>query len=226
MRLIFIRHGHPDYKKDCLTELGHKHAQAMVKRLSDEKIDRIYSSSCGRAVETAQHLADARGMNVTLCDFMREVKWGSVNGEELPHDGYPWSVIEDMIADGVSLMNENWENSKYFCNNTFPSYLDCIKNGFDDLLEDLGYKREGHFYRVVKSNPENVVMVSHGGSSSTVISHIFNMSLPFVYSSFRTLFTGITIVTFNGEESSLISPKFELANDTRHIASIENVFGN
>ena len=76
MRLIFIRHGHPDYKKDCLTELGHKHAQAMVKRLSDEKIDRIYSSSCGRAVETAQHLADARGMNVTLCDFMREVKMG------------------------------------------------------------------------------------------------------------------------------------------------------
>lgn len=42
----------------------------------------------------------------------------------------------------------------------------------------------------------------------------------------RTIFTGITIVTFNGEKSSLISPKFEILNDGLHIDSIENVFVN
>ena len=226
MRLIFIRHGHPDYKNDCLTELGHKHAEAMVKRLSDEKIDRIYSSSCGRAAETAQHLADSKGIKVELCDFMREVKWGPVNSEELPHNGQPWHIIDDMIANGQSVLNEDWEKSEYFCNNTFLSYVHCSINGFDNLLETLGYKREGHYYRVIKNNPETVVMVSHGGSSSAVISHIFNLPLPFIYATLRTLYTGITVINFDGEESSLITPRFGLTNDYRHIDTIENVFGN
>ncbi len=28
MRIIFVRHGHPDYTNDCLTELGHLQAGA------------------------------------------------------------------------------------------------------------------------------------------------------------------------------------------------------
>ena len=224
LRIIFVRHGHPDYEKDCLTELGHKQAEAMTKRLSDEKIDCIYSSSLGRALETAQHLADARGMNVTLCDFMREVRSGSINGEEIPHNGQPWRVVDDMIASGISLLDEDWEN-KYFSNNTVLSHFKRCNDGFDKFLEELGYKREGCYYRVLKKNSKNIVMVSHGGSSSSVIAHIFNLPSPFVFGTMRSLFTGITIASFDGEESSLISPKFEIANDSRHIDAIENVFG-
>ena len=33
MRILFVRHGHPNYEKDCLTELGHLHAEAAAKRL-------------------------------------------------------------------------------------------------------------------------------------------------------------------------------------------------
>ena len=32
MRIIFVRHGHPNYRKDCLTELGHAHAEAAPSR--------------------------------------------------------------------------------------------------------------------------------------------------------------------------------------------------
>ena len=60
MRIIFVRHGHPDYKKDCLTALGHLHAQAAAQRLEGEKIAKIFSSSCGRAYETAEHIAAKR----------------------------------------------------------------------------------------------------------------------------------------------------------------------
>ena len=57
MRIIFVRHGHPNYRQDCLTELGHLHAKAAAERLCEEKIDMIYSSTCGRAFETAEHIA-------------------------------------------------------------------------------------------------------------------------------------------------------------------------
>ena len=45
MRIIFVRHGHPDYAHDCLTELGKKHAAAAALRLQDEGIIEYYRNS-------------------------------------------------------------------------------------------------------------------------------------------------------------------------------------
>ena len=39
IRILFVRHGHPDYQKDCLTELGHRHGEAVARRLAEEPID-------------------------------------------------------------------------------------------------------------------------------------------------------------------------------------------
>ena len=58
MRIILVRHGHPDYANDCLTPLGRLHAAAAAQRLQDEGIQKIFSSTCGRAMETARHTAD------------------------------------------------------------------------------------------------------------------------------------------------------------------------
>lgn len=57
MRIVFVRHGHPNYKDDCLTELGHLHAKAAADRPKNEGIQKIYSSTCGRAFQTAEYTA-------------------------------------------------------------------------------------------------------------------------------------------------------------------------
>ena len=44
MRIIFVRHGEPDYKHDCLTELGHLQAEDAAKRLREEGIEEILTS--------------------------------------------------------------------------------------------------------------------------------------------------------------------------------------
>ena len=44
MRIIFVRHGEPDYKNDCLTAEGHIQAEAVAKRLANEKIEGIYEA--------------------------------------------------------------------------------------------------------------------------------------------------------------------------------------
>lgn len=49
MRIVLVRHGDPNYEKDCLTELGHKQAAVAAQRLLKEGIDEIYSSPLGRA---------------------------------------------------------------------------------------------------------------------------------------------------------------------------------
>lgn len=62
MRLILVRHGEPDYEKDCLTELGHKQAEIVAKRLLEENIQKIYCSPLGRAQQTAQPFAKLSGI--------------------------------------------------------------------------------------------------------------------------------------------------------------------
>ena len=100
MRIIFVRHGHPDYRNDCLTELGHLQAEAAAQRLRDEHPAAIYCSSHGRAVQTAEHIAAVHGMEVIPYDFIRELNWGSVNGEPLPDNGHPWLTVDAMVRAG------------------------------------------------------------------------------------------------------------------------------
>jgi len=114
MRIIFVRHGHPNYVNDCLTELGHKHAAAAAERLKDEGIVEIYSSTCGRAYETAEYTAKQYGLPIVKCDFMREISWGSVDNEPLVFDGHPWSAADDMVAKGKSILNPNWAKAEPF----------------------------------------------------------------------------------------------------------------
>ena len=103
MKLYFVRHGHPNYREDRLTELGHKQAQAAAERLKEIPFDGIFASTHGRAMETAQHTAELLNLPVTGCDFIREISWGSRDGTELFRNGNPWFIAWDQIARGVSL---------------------------------------------------------------------------------------------------------------------------
>lgn len=224
MKIIFVRHGHPNYKDDCLTELGHPQAEAAAERLKDEKIDRIFSSSCGRAVETAEHIAARHNLEVTQFDFMREIRWGIKDTEDFVH---PWTLADSWVEKGKDIMNPDWQNDPEYKGVTLASDYNKLSQEFDKWLEDLGLVREGKYYRVTKESNDTVMMVSHAGASSVALSHIFN--IPFLYTcrTIRCDYTAITIVNFGGKEGELTAPRFVLVNDARHIKDIttENVFG-
>lgn len=228
MRVIFVRHGHPNYEIDCLTELGHLQAEAAAERLKNEPIDSVYASSCGRAVETAEHIGAKHGLPCQQCDFIRELAWGCMNGEEIDRTWTPWTVPKELIARGESLMIPDWKEHSLYQNNLLLESVPRVVEGLDQWLAGLGYVREGDYYRVKENNPQTVVMASHAGASSAVLSHLFNMPFPFVCKAIQPKYTGITIITFTGEQGDLISPMVEIMNDARHINGIEtkNVFGN
>ena len=84
-KIYFIRHGesignaqqrflgHTDLD---LTELGYKQAEATAEFLSDVKIDKIYSSSLMRAMNTAKPNGRIRGIEVEGRDSLREIYCG------------------------------------------------------------------------------------------------------------------------------------------------------
>ena len=53
MRLLFIRHGDPDYKNDCLNEIGRREAHALAALRPQLELGTCFVSPLGRAQETA-----------------------------------------------------------------------------------------------------------------------------------------------------------------------------
>lgn len=226
MRIIFVRHGHPNYVNDCLTELGHKHAVAVAERLKDEGISEIYSSTCGRAYETAGYVAEKVGLPIEKCEFMREISWGSVDNEPLFLDGHPWNTVDAMVAKGESLWNPNWAKEEPFVRNKMVGYVENIAVAVDEWLETLGYRREGLYYRVIGATKKTIAAFGHGGAGSAIFSHLFNLPCPFVCTTLNQDYTGITIVEFPDTPGALVKPRFEIMNDARHIKNlkIDNVY--
>lgn len=228
MRIVFVRHGHPDYARDCLTELGHRQAAAAAERLRGEGIGQIFSSTCGRALETAGYAARMLGLPVGECEFMREIGWGSADRLPLEADGHPWTTADAMVACGESLLDADWMQGGRFCRNRVVGHVQGIAEAMDGWMQRLGYAREGLYYRVTGDTRRTVAVFGHGGASAAMLSHLFNLPFPFVCTAMGSDYTGVTIVTLPDSGDGLVAPRFELLNDARHIRGLraENYYGN
>ena len=221
MFIVFVRHGHPNYKLDCLTELGHNQAAAAAERLADEGIEKLYASPLGRAQQTAGHIAERLGLEIETLPFMREIGWGAEDGSEMAFGGHPWYVAWDMAARGQSLTSPTFADEPPFAGNrVVPMAKDKAKD-FDALLRDLGYTREGDFYRVGTPKYKKIAVVSHAGSSTAVIAHMLNWPLPLAYGTTEPECTAITTLLLSDEEGKLCAPKIRVMNDARHIFAVE-----
>ena len=136
MRIIFVRHGYPNYELNCLTPLGHKQAAAAALRLKDEGIEKIYSSSAGRAVETAEYTAKLLGLDIESHDYMREIGWGPRDNKDFHEGGHPWYSALKMISMGDSVSSSDWTEHRFFKGNWVTNLSVKAGNDFDALLEE------------------------------------------------------------------------------------------
>ena len=229
MKIYFVRHGHPDYKNDCLTELGIKQAQAAAERLKNCNIERVFSSSKGRAIQTAEYTAKQFGLDVIPCDFIKEIGWSSTDGEPILANGQPWAVADLFVSEGKSICNNDWTKDEPFCKSIVVSCVQTVSEGIDRWLAELGYQREGDYYRVTTNETVNAVaMFSHAGSSSAALSHMFNIPFPQVCATLDIYCTSITVIELSGETGSLVSPKIRILNDAKHTEGLcaDNIYGN
>ncbi len=218
MRILFIRHGHPNYADDCLTPTGHEQARKVALRLKDEGIDEIFASSCGRAYETAMHTAERLDMGVTKLDFMREIRWGAIDQSPIYEKGHPWKTALYAASLGYALMDEEWLRQAPFYNNIVFDSVEQVAHDSDAWLEGLGYRREGTGYRVTGTDTEKTVaLFSHAGSSTAFLSHFLNLPFFYLCGTLPPDFTAITSVKLSDAIGALTVPVIEYANDARHI---------
>ena len=220
MRIVFIRHGDPNYDLDCLTELGHKQAKIAAQRLLKEGIEEIYSSPLGRAKQTAQAFSEASGIDdIKILDFMQEIRFGR-EGEMYDDKWNPWLVVEDLVKNGKDIQTPDWREYPVFKENLATVDADKIAVEADKWLSSLGYEREGKFYRCTRKEDKEktIALFCHGGSSTAFFSRVLNQQFPYMCAVLLHYpHTTISVIKFNKTPGSLCQPIIELLNDARHL---------
>ncbi len=88
-RLILVRHGETTWNDQAryqghtdvpLSPRGWVEAELLARRLSDERIDAIYSSDLARARDTAQVIASRLGKRIAVEPQLREIRLGEWQG--------------------------------------------------------------------------------------------------------------------------------------------------
>lgn len=196
MRLLFIRHGDPDYEHDTLTEKGDHEAELLSGVLAGEHIDEIYKSPLGRAQRTAMFTEKKTGIKGQTKDWLREFpNILHTGGDGLLQRVYPdteeiygskdgprilWDMLPSYLVSGkYYLDNENWRRARVSEVSRAGDMYESVTAGFDELLSEHGYVREGMLYRVEKENTKTLALFCHFGVQCVLLSHLWNCS-PFI----------------------------------------------
>ncbi len=188
MRLLFIRHGDPDYENDSLTKTGRVEAELLADAAPYMDLGTCYVSPLGRARETAEGCLEATHKTAEILDWLQEFpsNFDSDSSPDLAdayvssrpgHKCVFWDMKPSYWTDEPIYMDPvHWRECPLAkeCDITGP--YDDVTRKFDDLLASHGYVREDNHYRVEKENTGTLTFFCHFAITAALISHLWNVS--------------------------------------------------
>jgi probable phosphoglycerate mutase len=221
VQLLLVRHGHPHYPTDSLTELGHQEAQTLAAALDDYPIDALYVSTMGRARQTAAYTAQRRVLTPMACDWLRELdgRYGfSVPPAEWTLEDPSPSAYEvpaaHIMARSELFSYEGWQNQVPYGPWMRPQ-CDALFAAFDAVLADEGYGREGLRYAVRARNHRTIAFFCHGGVIAALLSHMLYITLPVALSLFQHDTAGFSLLR-SAEEDGHAAFRMLFINNVAH----------
>ncbi|WP_034446295.1 histidine phosphatase family protein [Butyrivibrio sp. AE2032] len=199
MRLLFIRHGDPDYQADSLTEKGRVEAELLARQVKDLGIDEAFVSPLGRAAATAEYSLKELGMNATTLEWLQEFPalFDPNKADEETRNAYcnelakdpetglfkkriVWDMMPSYYGDHSEMFDVNgWRESSLIKASNACEIYDQVISSFDRFLKDYGYERNGNIYSVREGNDKTLAFFCHFGITCVLLSRLWNTS-PFV----------------------------------------------
>ena len=218
MRILILRHGAPDYKRDCLTEDGIAQARQLAERLQTEPIRDFYVSPMGRARETcAETLQKFPGRTATACDWLHEfdLMWHN------PATGKQESVW-DIAPDDWTTYPALFERDGWYTHPAMQAAgmgerMQGVAAGVDALLERYGLEREGLHYRVVRPCSDTIALFCHFGAMCAVAAHLLHLSPMHLWQGSNADFTALTELCTDDRYGSIANFRICKWNDTHHL---------
>ena len=198
MRIIFIRHGDPDYELDSLTEKGRREAALVAKRVKEINPDYVYSSPLGRAELTCKYSQKECGFNYEVLPWLREFPGMAVD-KNTGKPMYPWDLKPNFFVKQDELYDASrWRDNEMVKTGDVLARYDDIAEGLNALLEKHGYKKDGRLYRAVRPNRDTIVIFCHYAVTAVMMSILTSHSPYVFWQHFCALTTSVT--TFATEE--------------------------
>ena len=160
MRLLFIRHGDPDYEHDCLTDKGIREAQLLAQRMKKETMDHIYVSPMGRAQQTASFTLHATGKPAATMEWLQEFT-PRIHRPDLPDQlSIPWDWRATDWMEKESFYDQNaWKADPILLEGNAPEV----------------YAYNGKWYEVRCESHDTLVFFCHFGIQCVILSHLLHL---------------------------------------------------
>ena len=157
MRIVFIRHGDPDYTNDTLTEKGRKEAALLAENIGYLELEdaEFYVSPLGRARDTAGYVLDKLGKSAVTMDWLQEFPAQvDVNGNPEFLKIYPdtgkqgdkysshiaWDMVPAYWTEQDDLGDlKDWKNAEVVKHSDIQEVYERVTKAFDELLAEYGY---------------------------------------------------------------------------------------
>ena len=221
MFLFFVRHGEPDYSNDCLTEAGRQQAKAVADRFALSGLEKIYSSTLGRALETAGYTAEKLGLNIERLDFAREDLAGAEFG--ITRNGvWNWCFWDRETVDlfksyKVKTLGDQWYDSPLFAGTNYKNGIIRVQNATVEFMKQLGYSynEKTGYYKAEKHIYDRVALFAHGGFSMAFLSCLLNIPYPEFCVRFQIIgVSAVTVLKIDDEGDTIIPQIYQYGNDS------------
>jgi probable phosphoglycerate mutase len=218
MLFIYIRHGEPIYDPDSLTELGKLQAENVAKRLSVIGVDKIFSSTSNRAIQTALPTAKSLDKEITYLEFSNEKHvWNNLTVDT--PSGKVWlfqdkKIIELFHSQEIMDLGMKWYEHPEFDRKSYGEEMKRIQSESTRFFAGLGYQYlDNGKYKVVKENDDHVVMFAHQGFGFAFLSLLLNIPYPNFCTRFELGHAEITVIEFKNDGGYSYPKVISLSNN-------------
>ncbi|MBQ2582621.1 MAG: histidine phosphatase family protein [Erysipelotrichaceae bacterium] len=219
MKLIFIRHGDPDYVHDTLTEQGITEAEALIPRMKRIDADFYYVSPLGRAKKTAEIALSEIKKEPAVLDFLKEFPAELY----LPRDpktrvSYCWDWYPtDWAEEKIFYDPETFGEHPIMKMTDVKGVYDSVTKSFGKFLEEHGYRKKGHTFEVLKENHDTLCFFCHLGVECVILSYLINVSPMVLWHGFAPAPTSVTTVYTEEREKGIASFRIASFGDISHL---------
>ena len=207
MKLLIIRHADPDYEHNTITPFGWEEAHALAVYLKNVKIDKVYSSPMGRAIDAATPTCKVKGLEPEI------LSWA---GEHMDYMSSHTLTPEHECTYRFSLQEGVCDFKDFTDGNRMETVESMIKNS-DAFLAAHGYVRKGFFYHFDKHNEESIAVFCHGGFGGAWISHLLGVAPGLTYPTLSLNTSSVTTFEFRNSEKGYTRPIMTRMSEISHI---------
>ncbi|MDQ0914896.1 histidine phosphatase family protein [Paenibacillus sp. V4I5] len=217
MRIYIIRHADPDYENDTITPRGHLEAKALAQRMLRENIDSIYCSPLQRAQHTMNYTRELIGLPFETQDWLAEIQnWQTFDTKGRPIPA--WNVDGEIIRGRMPLLtSDNFHEAEPFSNPAIRQGFAEIRSHSDRFMEEMGFRREGGRYRILKPNERKIAVFCHMGFALAWLAHLLEMPLPLLWSGFWLAPSSVTTILMDTRSEQWAVPRCLGIGDVSHL---------